>query len=39
MMTKEVYEIPQQEVIEFSEEDAIKTSGSGGGIVLPDDEW
>lgn len=37
MEIKIVYDAPEMEVIEFSEVDIITTSG--GGIILPDDNW
>ena len=37
MESKNIYDIPEMEAIEFSEVDIITTSG--GGIILPDDNW
>ena len=38
---KKIFENPVLDVIHFSAEDILTTSGGngGGGIELPDDEW
>ncbi len=38
-MDKEIFVTPEIEVIRFSEEDIVTTSGIGDGIILPDEEW
>ena len=39
MRKNQTIEAPEIDVIRFSVRDIIATSGAGGGIVLPDDEW
>ena len=43
LVTMERYQMPEMEVIMMPVQDVVKTSGkpggSGGGIVLPDDEF
>lgn len=43
MEEKQIYFTPELEMVQFSVEDIITTSGSGagsgGGIPLPPDEW
>lgn len=40
MICKEQFVEPTIEVLMFSEQDVITTSGfQGGGVILPDDNW
>lgn len=39
METKEIFVAPAMEVVVFSEQDIVTTSGLGGGVVLPDDDF